>query len=272
MVALTRTNSIAHRTHLSTPRIKFSRIRRYTQLERPLKCNGIDLSLYLVTNGRYVNDTNELYFKIKQFYAAGGTTVQLRFEKNQIREYTALAKLLSKDVPKWSSEFKRDLAVVINNYPDVAFYAGLKNVHLGPTDSLPEDAKKLLGPHSIIGYTVNDHKDVIHANEDDNVSYIGMQIFRSKFTNPTSNTVWGLEGLAEISQGSKKPIVAIGNMTEENADAVLKCLKKGDGIAFVSCILTDKDIIAITTRLREKIDNIFNENQKIDESSITIKE
>lgn len=219
----------------------------------PEKHTGIHL--YLVTNDKYAADVHQMCFKIKQFYLGGGDVVQVRFQQQRTRQHIELVKLLAQDVFQWAVEgTKPPLQIVVNDHPDVAFYAGLKNVHLGPYDASPADAKKLLGADSEISYTINTYKDLIDANRDENISKLGIQMFRSHNSYPESTSGWGLEGLKEIRLACNKPVIAIGGLNEGNIDAVLSLLQLGDAVAFAGGILGEKDIIATTQRIREKID------------------
>lgn len=218
----------------------------------PEKHRGIHL--YLVTNDKYATDVHQMCFKIKQFYLGGGNVVQVRFQQQRTRQHIELVKLLAQDVFQWSVESnKPPLQIVVNDHPDVAFYAGVKNVHLGPYDASPADAKKLLGPGSEISYTINTYKDVIDANRDENISKLGIQMFRSNNSYPESTSVWGLEGLKEIKLACKKPVIVIGGLDEENIDIVLPHLELGDAVAFAGGILREKNIVAKTNRIRAKI-------------------
>jgi thiamine-phosphate pyrophosphorylase len=72
-------------------------------------------------------------------------------------------------------------------------------------------------------------------------------------------TVWGLEGLSNLSSISKHPIVAIGGINESNAEAVIR--SGAHGIAVIGAIHDSVCPIDAVKTLRSKIDNYGADNE-----------
>ena len=201
--------------------------RHFSVLHR--SCFPIDLSLYLVTNRCYTKDDSHFIDKVLQTVHGGVTCVQYSDPyvdlHNQFKTALSLReKLRASGVP-----------LIINNNVEVALAVQADGVHLGQKDLAYGHARRLIGSRAIIGLTVDTWDDVLKAEELD-VDYLGVQIFPSKHTKPTSLSIWGLEGLRKIRAISKHRIVAIGGINLDNLLHVYKELninEKSDGIAMV---------------------------------------
>ncbi len=209
----------------------------------------INLLLHLVTNSKYSESVGSIYLKVKRFIEGGGKIVQIRFQEEEVRDHVELAKRLAQNMPLWDPESK----LLINDRPDVAWISGAQGVHLGPLDIFPDDAKKLLGPDSIIGYTVNSLEDVLFANDNENIDYIGVQIYPSKLSRIHSPKIWG-EEFAKVISISTKPVVFIGGITLKNLTDVLPYMRLGDGIAIGGEILKEDDPWGTTQKIQALID------------------
>lgn len=90
-------------------------------------------------------------------------------------------------------------------------------VHLGKKDMPIDEARRILGPDSLIGGTANTLEDVLsHAQK--GADYIGCGPFRFTTTKEGLSPVLGLEGYLSITEGMRQhgvslPVVAIGGIT-----------------------------------------------------------
>ena len=63
--------------------------------------------------------------------------------------------------------------LLINDNAELTLRTGAHGVHLGKNDLCPTEARKLLGPHFIIGGTANTFEDVLSLMNRE-VDYVGM--------------------------------------------------------------------------------------------------
>lgn len=69
----------------------------------------------------------------------------------------------------------------INDSPEVALASAADGVHLGKHDGSPASARKLLGPHKLIGVTLNSLDDLVRLTEG-SPDYVGVGPLRSTAT------------------------------------------------------------------------------------------
>lgn len=164
--------------------------------------------------------------------ARGGMTLlQYRDKHSDTRTLVENARLLKAALAPFS------VPLLINDRVDVALASGADGVHLGQSDMAPVDARRLLGPDAIIGWTL---KNVAHAHalRDQPVDYAtigGVFATTSKENLDPPVGLDGFQAILKIAQSSKTiPIGAIAGITPENAPAVMKA--GAAGIAVIGAI------------------------------------
>jgi thiamine-phosphate pyrophosphorylase len=122
---------------------------------------------------------------------------------------------------------------VVNDRADIAYLAGA-GVHLGQTDLLPEDARRIVGSTALIGFSTHNENQLRQADGIP-ADYLAVgPIFATQSkTNP--DPVIGLDGLRALRALTAKPLVAIGGIRLETARDVLAA--GADTIAVISDIL-----------------------------------
>jgi thiamine-phosphate pyrophosphorylase len=129
--------------------------------------------------------------------------------------------------------------VIVNDRADIARMSQASGVHVGQDDLLPRDARAIVGPHAIVGYSTHTIEQVRAACSEP-VSYIAVgPVFGTR----TKNTGYQAVGLDLVSAAAKAagpiPIVAIGGITLENARSVLEA--GAAAVAVISDLLTGGD-------------------------------
>lgn len=187
----------------------------------------LDLSLYLVANRGERSD--EAFLNIVESAIKGGVSiVQLREKKLCAREIFALGLKLKKLCKAYK------IPLIINDRIDIALALDADGVHLGRDDLSINFARKILGKNKIIGLSLKKLIQLENALEAD---YLGCGAVQ---TTPTKESeILPLEILREICTLSKKPVVAIGGIDENN----LSLLKNSGicGVAVVRAIMNAKD-------------------------------
>jgi len=133
--------------------------------------------------------------------------------------------------------------LIINDHPEIAVQAGAYGLHLGLADMPIAEARKLVGPHMIIGGTANTFKH-IQQRVDEGVDYIGLGPYRFTKTKQKLSPILGLEGYAEIIRqvnqaGIKTPIIAIGGIETQDIQAIMQTGLYGIAVSGAITYATD---------------------------------
>lgn len=175
-----------------------------------------DLRCYFVTGA----GTPAEILRIAAAAARGGAgVVQVRSKPISARDLFFLGRDVARAVAKANPETR----VLIDDRVDVA--AALRHadepvhgVHVGQDDLPVATARALLGPDAIIGLTTGTRELVESANDvADVIDYIGCGPFRATPTKDSGRTPLGLHAYPELVKLSCVPLVAIGDVTVEDA-------------------------------------------------------
>src|SRR5215467_2595637 len=174
-------------------------------------------------------------------FAGGARLVQVRNKKAGAREFLSQVERILSFAPS-------DGRVVVNDRVDVALLAGAAGVHLGQTDLPPVAARQILGPGRIIGFSTHDLEQAVEADSLP-VDYIAVGPVFETSTKDNPDPVVGVEKLAIICRAVKKPVVAIGGITLDNAKAALSA--GATSVAVIRDLLAHEDV-AQRTRMFER--------------------
>lgn len=139
---------------------------------------------------------------------------------------------------------KQGVTVVINDRVDIALAVGAGGVHLGQDDLPPEEARKLLGPRAVIGYSTHSVEQAKHA-ADLPVDYIAIGPVFPTVTKENPDPEVGLDGVRAVKKMiGNIPLVAIGGISLDNFSEVLE--SGADSAAVVGGILGEPSSIPDT--------------------------
>lgn len=123
-----------------------------------------------------------------------------------------------------------DAALIMNDRVDLAVLAGW-GVHVGQSDLTPADARKVLGAGKVVG--VSTHVDLqVEVADASEADYVAVGPVFATSTKLDAEPVIGLEGVRRARGLTRKPIVAIGGITRENARSVRDA--GADSVALIS--------------------------------------
>jgi len=112
-------------------------------------------------------------------------------------------------------------SVIVNDRAEIAAIAKAAGVHLGQEDRAPVDARRLVGPEAIVGFSTHTVEQIEAALREP-VSYIAVGPVFGTRTKETGYLAVGLELVAEAARhAAPTPIVAIGGITLHNARSVI---------------------------------------------------
>lgn len=114
-----------------------------------------------------------------------------------------------------------DVALIINDRPDLTLKAGADGVHVGQDDAPYKEARKLLGPDSIVGVTCHDSRHLAMAAGEDGADYVAFGAFFETATKDAKAHA-DTELLEWWHTFFTVPSVAIGGITVDNAATIVK--------------------------------------------------
>lgn len=143
----------------------------------------------------------------------------------------------------------------VNDRADIALLCQADGLHLGQQDLPPDAARELLRSHAgstaLIGWSTHTLPQA-QAGEGLPVDYLAIgPVFQTR-TKDKPDPVVGLEGVRAVRQLVRKPLVAIGGITLENAASVLEC--GADAVAVARDVLAAGDIEQRARQYLERLD------------------
>jgi thiamine-phosphate pyrophosphorylase len=110
----------------------------------------------------------------------------------------------------------RDVALILNDRPDLAARLGCDGVHIGQGDMSYKEARKLMGPNAMIGVTCHDSRHLAMEAAEAGADYVAFGAFFPTTTKDAATTAEP-EILSIWQETMEVPSVAIGGITADNA-------------------------------------------------------
>jgi thiamine-phosphate pyrophosphorylase len=158
----------------------------------------------------------------------GARFIQIREKDLTTREYTEFARRCVEAAMPFGA------AIIVNDRPDVAKYAGAAGVHLGDDELTAGNARKFLGSDAVIGVSCHTSEDIQRAQSEP-IDYFAVGPVFPTDTKELRYEVVGLELVRAARRMSDLPMVAIGGISAEAAAAVVKA--GADGIALIGAVM-----------------------------------
>lgn len=177
--------------------------------------------------------------------AGGATVLQLRAKAATTREMIDLGRAVLQVTRR------AGIPLIINDRVDVALAIGADGVHVGPDDMPAPLARQLLGSERILGVSAGTVEEAKRA-EADGATYLGVGDVYGTRSKPDAGVPIGIEGLRQIAQAVRIPVVGIGGITADNAAAVLEA--GAHGIAVISAVMGAIDPLVATRNLRRIVE------------------
>lgn len=201
----------------------------------------LDLRCYLVTSGT----DHRTVETAASAAAAGAGMVQVRAKDVSTRDSLGLVLQVGEAVRRANSATR----VVVDDRADVAWAAmrahgNVHGVHVGSADLPVRDARAILGPDAIVGYTTGT-LDLVRSVEPfaDALDYVGAGPFRPTPTKDSGRVPLGVQGYPELVAASSLPVVAIGDV--QVADVPALAATGVAGVAMVRAIMASDDPAAV---------------------------
>ncbi len=200
--------------------------------------------LYVVTDRQQT--ANRPLENVVAGAARGGVgMIQLREKDLTARElYDLGARLQRRLAP-------HHIPLLINDRLDVAQALDAAGVHLAGHSLSPAQARRVLGPHKLIGVSTH---GLDHARQ---AAYDGADfiVFGPVFETPSKvqyGAPQGLQRLAEVVANVTCPVIAIGGINTENLPQILPT--GAHGVAMIRAVLAAPDPCAATRELCQQLE------------------
>ena len=163
------------------------------------------------------------------FLDGGAAILQIRHKAHWTRDFFEQAR----DVARLCREAGADL--IVNDRADFAMLldAGL---HLGQDDLTPRDARRLLGAGAAIGYSSHNPAQLCAAGGEP-VDYVALGPVFATASKRNPDPVVGVSEIQRCRSLLEKPLVAIGGITLDNAQEVLRA--GADSVAVIAGLLPE---------------------------------
>jgi len=200
----------------------------------------IDLRLYALVDPAVAGDRRLV--DLAGLIASSATLVQLRDKHGSTRAMVEEARALRGVLEP------AGVPLLINDRVDVALAAEADGVHIGQDDLSPRDARKLLGPAPVIGFSSHNSRQLADACSQP-VDYVAFGPVFPTASKQNPDPVAGMEALRQCRALCSKPLVAIGGITRSHARDVLAA--GADSIALIADLLP---AAATAQSLRERME------------------
>jgi thiamine-phosphate pyrophosphorylase len=182
--------------------------------------------------------------QVKALLEGGARMIQIRDKNMSSRELFGAIEECNVMVRDY------DAKLIVNDRVDITMALGADGVHLGQDDLPPVEARKLLGPRAIIGFSTHSVEQAIETVELP-VDYIAAgPIFKTR-SKADAEPAIGLAGLKRIRQAiGDFPLVAIGGINLDNCRDVLSA--GADSVAMISALVSKP--LQITNRMRKALE------------------
>lgn len=202
-----------------------------------------DYSLYVITAS--VPEYNRTHLDVaKEAIAGGATIIQFREKARGNREILPMVGQL-RELAK-----KKKVPLIINDRVDIAVILEAEGAHVGQGDMPLFLSRQLFKSGKILGCSATNLREALEA-EKSGADYLGVgPIFPTPSKEDTAAPI-GVKKLAEICRQVTIPVVAIGGISLENVEEVIKV--GADGVAVISAVANAKDMKKATEELLKKI-------------------
>ncbi|MBA7621858.1 Thiamine-phosphate synthase [subsurface metagenome] len=210
----------------------------------------IDLSLYVIAETKFIPE-EDFEENIEKVVSNGATVIQLREKNLPPPSFLKIAL-------RMRGLIRPPILFIVNDRVDIAMASRADGVHLGQEDFPLPAARRVMGEEMIIGVSTHSLEEALRA-EREGADYVAIGPLFPTSTKLDSHPPVGTGIIGEIKKELSIPVVAIGGITAESIEEVLKM--GADGIAVVSAIFGQEDVDIATRRLSQKIRNFRKKKQ-----------
>jgi thiamine-phosphate pyrophosphorylase len=192
---------------------------------------AVDYVLYLVTD-RDILEDRDLFTAVEQALKGGVTVLQLREKTASSRDFYHLAVRMKELATAYQ------VPLIINDRLDIALAVDAGGLHVGQDDLPITEARRILGPGRILGYSVSTVEEAVYG-EQNGADYLGAGPVYATGSKADAVSPIGADSLRRIKQSVTIPVVGIGGIGEAN---IIEVKRAGvDGASVISAIMGSRD-------------------------------
>ncbi len=185
--------------------------------------------LYLITDA----DPDDQFFERVRAALRGGVRILQYRDKTDRSDAEKVE--IAKDLLAVCRQ--HDATFIVNDLPELALASDADGVHLGQGDGSVAEARRILGPHRIIGLSTRTVEQALKA-EMQGADYIGVGSMFATASKHDAEVV-GIDTLKKVRRAVNIPIVAIGGIDRDGAEQALEA--GADAVAVISAVMQDPD-------------------------------
>ncbi|MBI77055.1 MAG: thiamine phosphate synthase [Rhodospirillaceae bacterium] len=178
----------------------------------PLRCR-----LYLITPPEFSDSSLKLFSETLGSALFGGDVACLQIRLKDVPDDLVL-EALDRLSPICH---EHDVAIIINDQPELVLKSGCDGVHLGQTDTPYSEARAILGDDAIIGITCHNSPHLAMEAGEAGADYVAFGAFFHSNTKTRKFTA-DPKLLSNWQESMLVPCVAIGGITVENCQPIVK--------------------------------------------------
>ncbi len=204
--------------------------------------NRIDFSLYLIADVEQIKE--DMISSVKMAIDGGVKAVQLRGKNLSAKELLKIGERLR------HLTHIESVKLFINDRIDVAMAIQADGVHLGQNSMPVRQARKISGDELIIGVSTHGLREAMDAQAGGadfiTVGPIFVTESKLRYGSPV-----GLTTLADVCRKVKIPVFAIGGISIERVNSVMK--EGAHGVAVISAILKAESVYDATVNMLDEL-------------------
>lgn len=190
--------------------------------------------LYVITDA-LITDPEKTIQSVEQALAGGARVIQYRDKTSHHEQRVHVSYAIRKLTQQVNALF------IVNDDVDLAKKVTADGVHLGKEDTKLNDARKQLGPNSLIGVSCYNRFDLAQEAAHKGADYIAFGSFFPSRTKPNAVKA-DIELLKRAHQELDIPVAAIGGISIENGLSLIEA--GADMLAVVESVIGQTDIKA----------------------------
>lgn len=199
--------------------------------------------LYAILDAACFSNAQALFAGAQELAAARCTLIQYRNKSGNARIMLDQARELRKLFPfhPFAKGAKGlgthgSVTLIMNDRADLCLAAEFDGVHVGQEDLSPESVRRIIGPDRWLGVSTHNPEQLSEADLT-SADYLAIGPVFATSSKEKPDPVVGLDGVRRARALTRKPLVAIGGITRENAASVIEA--GADSVAVISDLVRD---------------------------------
>ncbi len=179
-----------------------------------------------ITNRELTGGEDGLLRRCRELLDLGVPAIMLREKDLPARVLLGLAEALREETRR------RGAILIVNDRVDVALAAGADGIHLGQRSLPAEAAGRIIPGGMLLGVSCHGVEE-LRAAENAGADYTMLAPVFDPASKPGERPALGLEGLRSVRSQATRPVLALGGVSAENAEAVREA--GAHGVAGIGC-------------------------------------